>query len=85
MLEIIKEETIGEYVYTHYSNGAVVKQSVNAVNDVKMHEEEPFTDIELLMQANIDAELRDLEIQQNQEILAQQMSSIELAILGGNV
>lgn len=46
--------------------------------------EEPLTDIELIMQANTDAELRDLEIQQNQEMLAQQMADIELAMLGGN-
>ena len=46
--------------------------------------EEPLTDIELIMQANTDAELRDLEIQQNQEILAQQMTDIELVLLGGN-
>ncbi|WMI80892.1 hypothetical protein [Anaerotignum sp. MB30-C6] len=42
------------------------------------------TDMELLMQANTDAELRDLEIQQGQEMLAQQMTDIELAVLGGN-
>lgn len=44
-----------------------------------------LTDFELIMQANIDAELRDLEIQQNQEILAQQLTNIELELLGGNV
>lgn len=42
------------------------------------------TNMELLMQANSDAELRDLEIQQGQEMLAQQMTDIELAMLGGN-
>ena len=42
------------------------------------------TDTEVLMQVMTDAELRDLEIQQNQELLAQQMGEIELMILGGN-
>ncbi|WMI81609.1 hypothetical protein [Anaerotignum sp. MB30-C6] len=42
------------------------------------------TDVERIMQAYTDAELRDLEIQQGQEMLAQQMTDIELAVLGGN-
>ena len=43
------------------------------------------TDLEILMQAQADAELRDFEIQQGQELLAQQMADIELAVLGGAV
>ncbi|AMJ41000.1 hypothetical protein [Anaerotignum propionicum] len=42
------------------------------------------TDLELLMQAQADSELRDLVIQQNQELLAQQMTDIEVALLGGD-
>lgn len=38
---------------------------------------------EIIMQAMTDAELRDFEIQQGQEMLAQQMADIELAVLGG--
>lgn len=41
------------------------------------------TDTERIMQAMTDSELRDLEIQQGQEMLAQQMTDIELAVLGG--
>lgn len=56
-------------------------------------EPEPFpvpeptqpTDLEILMQAQADAELRDFAIQQGQELLAQQMADIELAVLGGAV
>lgn len=43
------------------------------------------TDTQLLMQAQADAELRDFQIQQGQELLAQQMADIELAVLGGAV
>lgn len=41
MLEIINEKTIGEYKYIYYSNGAVVKQSVQAVNSVEVPQAEP--------------------------------------------
>lgn len=84
MLEITKREKIDDYEYIYYSNGAVAKQSINAVNQKEIPEEESITEIELLMQANADAELRDLEIQQNQELLAQLMADIELAVLGGD-
>lgn len=42
------------------------------------------TEIELLMQSIADAELRDLVTQQNQELLAQQITDIEVALLGGD-
>lgn len=42
-----------------------------------------FTDNQIIMQAMADAELRDMQIQQGQEMLAQQMTDIELAVLGG--
>jgi len=41
MLEIIKEETIGEYKYIHYSNGAVVKQNINSENIIEYPEPTP--------------------------------------------
>src|SRR5690606_20790629 len=57
-------------------------------NDIPTYEEIPegktLTDTERIMQSFTDAELRDLEIQQNQELLAQQMADIELAMLGGS-
>ena len=43
------------------------------------------TEIEILMQALADGEIRDFEIQQGQELLAQQLADIELMILGGGV
>ncbi len=81
MLQIVGEEILEGYKYTHYSNGTVVKSSINTV-ETKIPEPE-LTDMELLMQANANTELRDLEIQQNQELLAQQMADIELELLGG--
>ncbi|WP_312047779.1 hypothetical protein [Anaerotignum sp.] len=42
------------------------------------------TETEQLMQAMTDAELRDMVTQQNQELLAQQMTDIEVALLGGD-
>ena len=53
-------------------------------NSLEGEPQKHLTDVELLMQVNADADLRDLEIQQNQELLAQQMAEIELIILGGN-
>lgn len=41
MLEIIKEEVIDGYKYIHYSNGAVVKQSANAVDGTELPETTP--------------------------------------------
>ncbi|AMJ40466.1 hypothetical protein [Anaerotignum propionicum] len=41
-------------------------------------------DTQQIMQAFTDVELRNLEIQQRQELLAQQIANIELAMLGGN-
>mgnify|MGYP000910979328 FL=1 len=83
MIVVIKEEIIDGYKAITYSNGTVVRQIVGAA------ESEPelpgATDIELLMQAQADAELRDFAIQQGQEMLAQQMADIELTVLGGAV
>lgn len=84
MLDIIKEETIGEYKHIHYSNGAVVKQSINAVTGLQLEPVLEPTNTERIMQAMTDSELRDFEIQQGQELLAQKMVDIELAVLGGN-
>ncbi|MCQ4935044.1 hypothetical protein [Anaerotignum propionicum] len=41
------------------------------------------TETERIMQAMTDAELRDMVTQQNQELLAQQITDIEVALLGG--
>lgn len=49
----------------------------------KQTKSEP-TETERIMQGFTDSELRDLEIQQNQELLAQQMTDIEVALLGGD-
>jgi len=48
----------------------------------KVPDPEP-TETERIMQGFTDSELRDLEIQQNQELLAQQITDIEVALLGG--
>lgn len=44
-----------------------------------------LSNIELFMQAMTDSELRDFEIQQGQELLAQKVADIELAMLGGKM
>lgn len=46
MLEIIKEETIGEYKVITYSNGTVVKQSANAVDGMVGQEESSLSETE---------------------------------------
>lgn len=46
-------------------------------------EEPHFTKEELFMQAMTDSELRDIEAQEERKMLAQQMTDIELAVLGG--
>lgn len=83
MLSIIKKETVGEYEHIHYSNGTVVKQSINAVTELQLESVPEPTETERIMQGFTDSELRDLEIQQNQELLAQQITDIEVALLGG--
>ncbi|WMI82039.1 hypothetical protein [Anaerotignum sp. MB30-C6] len=55
------------------------------MEDVSLQPQPEPRSMELLMQAQADAELRDFAIQQGQEMLAQQMADIELAMLGGNV
>ncbi|NCC17218.1 MAG: hypothetical protein EOM28_13015 [Clostridia bacterium] len=80
----MKEEIIDEYKYIYYSNGSVVKQSIHAVDGAIKQLENATTETEIIMQAMTDGELRDLEIQQGQELLAQQITDIELVVLGGN-
>jgi hypothetical protein len=91
---LIKEEE-----YKNSNNEGMVKEYYGIVDDdgkevikatiirnrvtLNESESEP-TDTQQLMQSMTDAELRDLENQQNQELLAQQMADIELAMLGGN-
>lgn len=83
MLNIIKEEMNEDYKIIHYSNGTVVKQSINAVI-LPLESAIETSDTQDIMQGFTDSELRDLEIQQNQELLAQQITDIEVALLGGD-
>lgn len=46
MLNVIKEETIGDYKIITYSNGAVVKQSANAVDGMVGQEESSLSETE---------------------------------------
>lgn len=57
MLEIIKEEIVDGYRIIEYSNGAVVKQSVNAVNGGVEEVEIPLSPMEqAIMQTAINTE-----------------------------
>lgn len=75
LLEIHDASLLGK----RYNNGAWEE-----VAQPEPATQEP-TSMEILMQAQADAELRDFAIQQGQELLAQQMADIELAVLGGVV
>lgn len=82
----------GGCLFLKYSDDNVPSEELTEITQEEFEKNEPLpestipvlTDFELLMQANTDAELRDLEIRQNQELLAQQITDIEVALLGGD-
>lgn len=84
MLKIVNEEIVDGYKIIYYSNGAIVKQSVHTITEPQSEQIPEPLPIESLMQAMTDGELRDFEIKQNQELLAQQMTDIEVVLLGGD-
>ena len=79
---------VNEYPVVPYRQGYIGAISGFSGNEVSYTyypekvEPEP-TETERMMQGFTDSELRDLEIQQNQELLAQQITDIEVALLGG--
>ncbi|WP_312071808.1 hypothetical protein [Anaerotignum propionicum] len=79
------------YLYLKFAVNNIPSEELTEITQEEYEANKPVipepeleqTETELLMQANTDSELRDLEIQQNQELLAQQLTDIEVALLGG--
>ena len=68
MLEIINEETIGEFKYIYYSNGAVVKQILNAV-EIQPPEPEPM-----------EQEILQAEMLLNQQQIISKQTEIDMTL-----
>lgn len=82
---------VNEYPVVPYRQGYVGSVSGFYENEVTYtyvknseNTEPQLTDTQQVMQAFSDAEIRDFEAQEERKMLAQQMTDIELAMLGGN-
>lgn len=74
------------YIYIGKENLSVLGKRYNDgewENLVRIDPTPEPTDTELIMQTLFDSELRDFEGTEERALLAQQMTDIELAILGG--
>lgn len=83
------------YLFLEYFTNNVPSEEIDEITQEEYETNKPIiklpepeihpepTETERIMQGFTDSELRDLEIQQNQELLAQQITDIEVALLGG--
>lgn len=79
IIDLFTERDSGNYLDLKVSElPALVEELEYMEPEIKSEE---LTETEQIMQAMTDAELRDFEIQQGQEMLAQQMTDIELALI----
>ena len=67
-----------EMVRETFDNGTIIEQEI-----MKSQTEIQLTEQQILMQTLSDWELRSIEEQKDRQLLAQQVSDLELIILGG--
>lgn len=82
------------YLFLKYSGNNIPTEKLTEVSQQEYEANKPVvppqpkpaaepTDTERIMQEMTDAELRDFETQKRQEVMAQQMTDIEILLLGG--
>ena len=84
VIDLFTERDAGNYLDLMVSETpALVEKLEYVTQEVEPTPIPQTTDTELIMQAFSDQEIRDFAAQEERKILAQQMTDIELAVLGG--